>query len=160
NDRMAEPPPTPAESPSQTNQAAIGAESPPAEKTESPPANMPDRSAITANEPSSTATPADKPPKSSEHAVSKKRDVSTASKTKPKSRRQRVAKSSTRHHLVPIRVGSESARIVGTTPNGNWVLRLRSGETVIAPPIPDLEDAPIVTPRHIRRVERPPSLED
>jgi hypothetical protein len=39
-------------------------------------------------------------------------------------------------------------------------LRLPSGETVIAPPVPNLEDAPIVTPRHIRRVERPPWVED
>jgi hypothetical protein len=50
--------------------------------------------------------------------------------------------------------------LVGTTPNGNWILRLPSGETVIAPPAPNLEDAPIVTPRHIRRVERPPWVED
>jgi serine/threonine-protein kinase len=158
NNRMAEPP-TPAEGPSQTNQAALGAESPPAEKTESPPANMPDRAGITANESSSAATPAEEPPKSSEQAVSKKRDASTASKTKTKSRRQRVTKSSTVRRF-PLRVGSESARVVGTTPNGNWILRLRSGETVIAPPVPDLEDAPIVTPRHIRRVERTPWLED
>jgi hypothetical protein len=39
-------------------------------------------------------------------------------------------------------------------------LRLPSGETVIAPPVPNFEDAPIVTPRHIRRVERPPWVED
>ena len=154
NNRMAEPP-TPAEGPSQTNQGALGAESASAEKTESPPANMPDRAAITANEPSSAATPADEPPRSSEHAVSKKPDAFTASKTTTKSRHQRVAKSSTARYLPPIRVGSKSARVVGTTRNGNWVLRLPSGETVIAPPVPNLEDTPIVTPRHIRRVERP-----
>jgi serine/threonine-protein kinase len=160
NNRMAEPP-APAEGPSQPSQGAIGAESPSAEKTESAPANIPDRAAITANEPSSAATPADAgPPQSSEHAVSKKRDTSTASKTTTKSRHQRVAKSSIARHFPPLRVGADSARVVGTTRNGNWVLRLPSGETVIAPPVPNLEDAPIVTPRRIRRVERPPWLED
>jgi hypothetical protein len=87
-----------------------------------------------------------------------KRDDSRASKRK--SRHQRVASSSVPRPLAPLRVRSESARVVGTTANGNWVLRLPSGETVIAPPVPNLEDAPIVTPRHIRRVERPPWVED
>jgi serine/threonine protein kinase len=145
NNRMAEPP-VPAEGP--ISQAPINTElSPPAEKTEQP--QTPDQSAVAAKE-SPTPPPGDQPAKPD---AAKKRDDSRAPKTK--SRRQRVAKSSTARYLPPIRVGSKSARFVGTTRNGNWVLRLPSGETVIAPPVPNLEDAPIVTPRHIRRVERP-----
>jgi hypothetical protein len=154
NNRMAEPP-APAEGPAQTSQPLITAEAvQPAEKSEPPPGDAPDN-AGTADS-SSTAAEKAKPSTSSENV--KKRDDSRASKRK--SRRQRVVRSSVPHPLAPLRVGPESARVVGTTPNGNWVLRLPSGETVIAPPVPNLEDAPIVTPRHIRRVERPPWMED
>jgi serine/threonine protein kinase len=154
NNRMAEPP-APAEGRAQTSQPLITAEAlPPAEKSEPPPSDVPNN-AGTADS-SSTAAEKAKPSTSSENV--KKRDDLRASKRK--SRRQRVARSSVPHPLAPLRVGPESARVVGTTPNGNWVLRLPSGETVIAPPVPNLEDAPIVTPRHIRRVERPPWMED
>jgi eukaryotic-like serine/threonine-protein kinase len=151
NNRMAEPP-APEEGPAQNSQPLVAAEAPPpGEKSEPFPSDVPDKAGTTDS--SSTVAEKAKPPSSSESA--KKRDDARASKQK--SRRQRVARS--RPH-GPLRVGSESARVVGTTANGNLVLRLRSGETVIAPPVPDLEDAPIVTPRHIRRVERPPWLED
>ncbi len=154
NNRMAEPP-TPAEGPTQTSEPLVAAEAlPPAEKSEPPPSNVPD-SAGTADSSSTVAEKA-KPPGSSENV--RKRDDSRASKRK--SRRQRVARSSVPRPPAPLRVGSESARVVGTTANGNWVLRLPSGETVIAPPLPNLEDAPIVTPRHVRRVERPIPVED
>jgi len=154
NNRMAEPP-VPAEGPAQTSQPLVAAEAtPPAEKSEPPPSDVPD-SAGTADS-SSTVTEKAKPPSSSENL--RKRDDSRASKQK--SRRQRVARSSVPRPLAPLRVGSEFARVVGATANGNWVLRLPSGETVIAPPVPNLADAPIVTPRHIRRVERPVPVED
>jgi serine/threonine protein kinase len=151
NNRMAEPP-APAEGPAQNSQPLVAAEAPPpAEKSEPPPSDVPDNAGKAATDSSSTVAEKAKPPSSSENA--KKRDDSRASKRK--SRRQRVTRSSAPRPRAPLRIGSESARVVGTTPNGNLVLRLRSGETVIAPPVPDLEDAPIVTPRHIRRVERP-----
>ena len=156
NNRMAEPP-APAEGPGQTSQPLVAAEArPPAEKNEPSPSAVPDSSGTAAKDSSSTLAEKAKPPNSSENV--RKRDDSRASKRK--SRHQRVARSSVRRPLAPLRVGSESARVVGTTANGNWVLRLPSGETVIAPPVPNLEDAPIVTPRHIRRVERPPWVED
>ena len=156
NDRMAEPP-SPAEGPTQTSQSVAGAEAlPPAEKGEPSASDVPDNAEKTPTDVPSAVAEKAKPPSSSESA--RKRDDSRASKRK--SRRQRVAKSSVRRPHAPLRVGSESARFVGTTANGNWVLRLPSGETVIAPPVPNLEDAPIVTPRHIRRIERPPWLED
>jgi serine/threonine-protein kinase len=156
NNRMAEPP-APAEGPAQTSQPLVAAEAlPPAEKNEPPPSAVPDNAGTAATDSSSTGAEKIKPPNSSENV--RKRDDSRASKGK--SRRQRVARSSVRRPLPPLRVGSESARFVGTTPNGNWILRLPSGERVIAPPAPNLEDAPIVSPRHIRRVERPPWAED
>jgi serine/threonine protein kinase len=154
NNRVAEPPP-PAEGPAQTSQPLVAGEAlPPAEKSEPPRSDVRDNAGTTDS--SSAVAEKAKPPSSSENV--RKHDDSRASKRK--SRRQRVARSSVPRPLAPLRVGSESARVVGTTPKGNWVLRLPSGETVIAPPLPDLEDAPIVTPRHIRRVERPPWVEN
>ena len=156
NNRMREPP-APAEGPAQASQPVTAAEGlPPAEKSEPSASDVPDNSEKTAADSSSSVAEKAKSPSSSENV--KKRDDSRASKRK--SHRQRVARSSVPRPHAPLRVGSESARFVGTTANGNWVLRLRSGETVIAPPAPNLEDAPIVTPRRIRRVERPPWLED
>ena len=156
NNRMAEPP-APAEAPAQTSQPLGAAEAqPPAEISEPLPSDVPDTAATATTNPSSTVAEKAKPPRSSESV--RKRDDSRVSKRK--SRRQRVARSSVPRPLTPLRIGSKSARMVGTTARGNWVLRLPSGETVIAPPLPNLEDAPIVTPRHIRRVERPISLED
>ncbi|HLC12036.1 MAG TPA: hypothetical protein VJK31_02170, partial [Chthoniobacterales bacterium] len=75
-------------------------------------------------------------------------------------RRQRVAKSSAHGPLPPLRVGSVPARLVGTTPSGNWVLRLPSGETIITPPLPNVDDAPVISNRRVRRVLRPIPLED
>jgi len=156
NNRMAEPP-APAEGPAQTSQPGVAAEAlPPAKKSEPPPSDVPDNAGKTATDSSSTVAEKAKPQSSSENV--RKRDDSHASKRK--SRRQRVARSSIPRPHAPLRVGSQSARFVGTTANGNWILRLPSGETVIAPPVPNLEDAPIVTPRQIRRVERPPWMED
>jgi serine/threonine protein kinase len=156
NNRMAEPP-APEEGPVQPSQPLITAEAlPSTEKSEPPPSDVPDSAAKAATDSSSTAAEKANPASSSQNV--KKRDDTPSSKRK--SRRQRVAGSSVPRPLAPVRVGSKSARVVGTTANGNLVLRLPSGETVIAPPLPNLEDAPIVTPRHIRRVERPPWLED
>jgi len=156
NSHMAEPP-APAEGPAQTSQPLVAAEAPPpVEKSEPPPSDVPDNAGTAATDSSPTAAEKAKPASSSENV--RKRHDSDASKRK--SRRQRVARSSVPHRTAPLRVWSQPARVVGTTASGNLVLRLPSGETVIAPPVPNLEDAPIVTPRQIRRVERPIPIED
>jgi len=158
NNRMAEPP-DPAEGPSETKQAPVSSESPSAKKNESAPPDLPNRTELAAKDSLATTTSGDEPPNSSAHvATAKKRNDSNASKTK--ARRQRVAKSSAHGPLPPLRVGSASARLVGTTPSGNWVLRLPSGETIVTPPAPDLEDAPVISHRRVRRVLRPIPLGD
>ena len=156
NNRMAEPP-VPAEGPSETSPAPISAEPPPAEKNEAPPSDLPDRTAMAAKDSVPAAAAANEPPNSSEHvASSRKRDDSSVSKAT--ARRHRLAKSA--RSLPPLRVGSESARVVGTTPNGKWVLRLPSGETIVTPPVPNIEDVPVISHRRVRRVLRPIPLDD
>ena len=158
NNRMAEPP-VPAEGPSETKQAPVSSESPPAEKNESAPPDLPNHTELPAKDSLATTASGDEPPNSSGHvATAKKRNDSNASKTK--ARRQRVAKSSAHGPLPPLRVGSVPARFVGTTSSGNWVLRLPSGETIITPPLPNVDDAPVISNRRIRRVVRPIPLED
>ena len=189
NNRTAEPP-VPAEGPSETSQAPVSVASPPAEKSESPAADLPDRAAmaakhsetsqaaISAESPpaeksdlpdriataakdslSTTAAGNEQPPSSSEQvATARKRDDSSASKTK--SRRQRLAKSSAARSRPPLRVGSRSARVLGTTSAGNLVLLLPSGRTVVTPPVPNIDDAPVISHRPVRRVPRPIPLED
>ena len=153
NDRISEPQ-IPAEGPAQNEPQAAAETLPLPENIEPPPSDVPDSAQAPARDLSSAAADKTKAPSHSENV----RKANDSRGSKRKSRRERVAKST--RPLAPLRVGSESARLVGTTGNGNWVLRLRSGERVIAPPLPNLEDAPIVTPRHIRRVERPVSMED
>ena len=158
NNRMAEPP-GPAEGPSETSQAPISAEPPPAEKNESPPGDLPDRTVVAAKDSTPTTTPGIQPPNAPEHVASaRRRDNSSESKTK--ARRQRYAKSFAARPLPPLRIGSEPARVVGTTSNGNWVLRLPSGERIITPPVPNVDDAPVISHRRVRRVQRPIPLED
>ena len=153
---MAEPP-VPAEGPSETSQAPISAEPPPAGKSESPADDLPDRTATAAKDSVPAVAAASEPPNSPDRVAStRKRDDSSASKTK--TRRPRLAKSA--RPLPPLRVGSESAKVVGTTPNGNWVLRLPSGETIVTPPVPNIEDAPVISHRRVRRVLRPIPLDD
>jgi serine/threonine protein kinase len=158
NNRMAEPP-VPAEGPSETKQAPVNSESPPAEKHEPAPPDLPNRTELAAKDSLATTTSGDEPSSSPAHAAAaSKRSDSNASKTK--SRRQRVAKSSARRPLPPLHVGSASARLVGITPSGNWVLRLPSGETIVTPPAPNIDDAPVISHRRVRRVPRPIPLED
>ncbi len=156
NNRMAEPP-VPAEGPSETSPAPISAEPPPAEKNEAPPSDLPDRTAMAAKDSVPATAAGNEPPNSSERVAStRKRDDSSVSKAT--ARRHRLAKSA--RSLPPLRVGSESARVVGTTPNGKWVLRLPSGETIVTPPVPNIEDAPVISHRRVRRVLRPIPLDD
>jgi serine/threonine protein kinase len=158
NNRMAEPP-IPAEGPSATSQAPVSSESPPSEKNESAPTDLPNRTELAVKDSVATTASGDKPSNSPAHAATaSKRSDSNASTTK--GRRQRVAKSSARRPLPPLHVGSASARLVGITPGGNWILRLPSGETIVTPPAPDIDDAPVISHRRVRRVVRPIPLED
>ena len=158
NNRMADPP-VPAEGPSATSQAPVSSESPPAEKNESAPTDLPNPTELAVKESVATTASGDKPSSSPAHAAAaSKPSDSNASTTK--SRRQRVAKFSARRPLPPLHVGSASARVVGVTPSGNWILRLPSGETIVTPPVPDIDDAPVISHRRVRRVPRPIPLED
>src|SRR5256714_5941327 len=104
NNRMAEPP-VPAEGPSETSQAPVSSESPSAKKNESAPPDLPNRTELAARDSLATTTLGDEPPNSFGHAATaSKRNDSNASKTK--ARRQRLAKSSARGPLPPLRVGS------------------------------------------------------
>jgi serine/threonine protein kinase len=157
-DRMAEPP-APAEGPSETSRAPVSSESPAAEKNESAPPDLPNRTGLAVKDSSATTTSGEEPQNSSGPvATARKRNDSNASKTK--ARRQRLAKYSAQGSLPPLRVGSEYARFVGTTSNGNWLLRLPSGETIVTPPLPNFDDAPVISHRRVRRVARPIPLED
>src|SRR6184192_415608 len=158
NNRMADPP-VPAEGPSATSQAPVSSESPPAEKNESAPTDLPNPTELAVKESVATTASGDKPSSSPAHAAAaSKPSDSNASTTK--SRRQRVAKFSARRPLPPLHVGSASDRVVGVTPSGNWILRLPSGETIVTPPVPDIDDAPVISHRRVRRVPRPIPLED
>jgi serine/threonine protein kinase len=158
NNRMAEPP-VPAEGPAATSQAPVSSEPPPIAKNESAPPDLPNRTELAVKDPLATTASGDEPSSSPAHAAAaSKHSESNASKTKV--RRQRVAKSSTRRPLPPLHVGSASARLVGITPSGNWVLRLPSGETIVTPPVPNIDDAPVISHRPVRRVVRPIPLED
>jgi serine/threonine protein kinase len=158
NNRMVEPP-VPAEGPAATSQAPVSSESPPIAKNEPAPPDLPNRTESAAKDSLATTTSGDEPSSSPAHAAAaSKRSESNASKTKV--RRQRVAKSSARRPLPPLHVGSASVRLVGITPSGNWILRLPSGETIVTPPAPNIDDAPVISHRPVRRVIRPIPLED
>src|SRR5207237_7030401 len=86
NNRMAEPP-GPAEGPSETSQAPISAELP-AEKNESPPGDLPDRTVVAAKDFPRTTTPGIHRPKAREQVASP-RGGDNQSESKPKARRQR-----------------------------------------------------------------------
>ena len=130
----------------------------PAEKSESALPDLPNRTESAAKDSLPTTASGEQSPSSSEHvATARKRNDSSASKTK--ARRQRVAKSSAARSAPPF-VWVAPARFLGTTPAGNWVLRLPSGETVITPPLPNVDDAPVISHRRVRRVARPIPLED
>jgi serine/threonine protein kinase len=158
NNRMAEPP-VPAEGPSETKQAPVSSESPPADKNQSAPPDLPNRTELAVKDSVATTASGDEPSSSPAHAAAaSKRSDSNASTTK--GRRQRLGKSSAHGPLPPLRVGSESARVLGTTPAGNLILRLPSGRTVVTPPVPNIDDVPVISRRPVRRVPRPIPLED
>ena len=192
SNRVAEPA-IPAEGPIETSQP-VSTETAPAEKSESPPSNLPDRTPTAAKDslPTNAAVNQQPPSSSEDVATTRKGDelpdrIATAARdslpataagneqspssseqvaatrkgddaSKTKGRRQRLAKSSAARSRPPVRLGS--ARVLGTTPAGNLVLRLPSGRTVVAPPVPNVDDAPVISHRRVRPVARPIPLED
>jgi serine/threonine protein kinase len=82
---------------------------------------------------------------------------STAKTARADSTTTRRKRPPTTAHPI-LRVGGEQVQRVGTTAEGNWILRLPSGETVITPPAPDMaDDAPVISHRRVRKVKTPPS---
>ncbi|MEP7071183.1 MAG: protein kinase, partial [Verrucomicrobiota bacterium] len=85
--------------------------------------------------------------------------VSVAPKTasaKSKVKTSRIVSKKNHRSLPPLRVGQTRAEFVGTNAEGNWVLRLPSGETVVTPPAPDPARAPVEKHGRVRRLENPP----
>lgn len=89
-----------------------------------------------------------------------------AAKTKLNNSSRRQARDNHRHSLPQMRVGSMRAEFVGTTGDGNWILQLPNGKTVVTPPVPNPEDAPVekaqsvrpvtINPRELPVDQRPP----
>src|SRR4029077_3825556 len=104
NNRMAEPP-APEEGPAATSQAPVSSESPPIAKNESAPPDLPTRTELPGKDPLAT-TASGNEPSSSPAQASPASNRSDSNASKPKSRHQRVAKSSAHGLLPPLRVGS------------------------------------------------------
>ncbi len=157
NNRMAEPPP-PAEAPSSANKAPsqdvedfqIIAEQPePQPNAQGPSPDVAAREVI--SWPGSSPAPSVNPtrPKIAGATTKSARSNSVAG------RRSNVRRARERA-VPPMRVGSTQARLVGTTDEGKWILQLSSGNTVVTPPLPDMNDAPVISHRKVRKVQAPP----
>ncbi len=159
NNRMAEPPP-PAEAPPspatapppfadaapQTidEPAAVAEQEPPSEE-QVPKVNVPAEVS-----PPPSSTPA------KQIAAAPPKPASAASKSaRANSIRRGNARPARNRALPPLRVGTTEARFVGTTDDGKWILRTASGDTVVTPPLPDTNDAPVISHRKVRKVQTP-----
>jgi hypothetical protein len=65
----------------------------------------------------------------------------------------RARQTKPRSDLPPLQVGSTRAEFVGTNSEGKWVLRLPSGETVLTPPVPNPDNAPVEKHGPVRKVK-------
>lgn len=146
NNRMAEPPP-PAEGPGATQPqqapAPISQASPLVSELQNTPAAL-------AAQGRGDASPSAK--KSARTNVASKNTDDGKSR---EARRHKLASAEERS-LPPLRVGSVRAQFVGTTDDGNWILQLPSGSTVVTPPVPDVSQAPTISRRKVRRVRIEP----
>jgi serine/threonine protein kinase len=70
--------------------------------------------------------------------------------------RRRGTSAGRRASTPPMRVGSMRAEFVGVTQDGNWILQLPNGRTIVTPPVPNPDEAPIEKHRRVRRVVAPP----
>ena len=97
--------------------------------------------AAAASSPASSAKPTNEA-----KAIAAKRSSGT-------SRRQGTS-AGRRPPTPPMRVGSMRAEFVGVTADGNWILQLPNGRTIVTPPVPNPDEAPIEKHRRVRRVMR------
>lgn len=134
-----------------------------AQVSPTPPRNFSDQTfwgrASRQNQPEGVASAPASPPDQAEGT-----DEPIASTQKPpllkstpaNAKNTRTVSSRRRGNTPPLRVGQQQAEFVGTNRNGNWVLRLPSGETVVTPPAPNPLDAPVERHGRVRRVQIPP----
>jgi len=80
----------------------------------------------------------------------------TAAKRSSGTSRRQGASAGRRPSTPPMRVGSMRAEFVGVTQDGNWILQLPNGRTIVTPPVPNPDEAPIEKHRRVRRVVVPP----
>ena len=160
NNRVAEPPPPPAEAPPSPVATPVPPQNtgqgPAVAQQQNPPQQTEKSIAELAEPEQARTTPSPPPkvgarPKTSPAAVQASRGSSTAT-------RRSTSRSSGDHTLPAMRVGSEQAQFVRTTDDGKWVLRLPSGETVVTPPLPrtNVSDAPVISHRKVRKVQAAP----
>lgn len=93
-------------------------------------------------------------PEQSPAQTNERKTATSRAIAKQNSRRARAAQNRA-EHLPPMRVGSMRAEFVGTTQDGNWILQLPSGNTVVTPPVPDVNDVPVIH-RRARKVRIEP----
>jgi Protein kinase domain len=162
--------PLPADSPMETpaEDTLVSQPSPPAEAasdaTAPPPENVPAEPVIAEQEApeSKQQEPAENSNQNAPSAVAPAAGPAVAgpetiATRKPSSvpARRGARRSAPARAVPPMRVGGQQARLVGTTGEGKWILSLPSGETVITPPLPNTNDAPMISQRKVRRVRIP-----
>jgi serine/threonine protein kinase len=160
--------PVPVESPAATPAAVITndqapepsppGEAPPAATASPPPENV---APVVVQQEPPAAAPQQNPAEEPATALSPPPPQSPSAKTSAAKTASAIAaathRSSVRARPVPtMRVGTERARLVGTTDEGKWILRLPSGQTIVTPPVPDTNDAPVISHRRVRKVRIPP----
>lgn len=80
--------------------------------------------------------------------------IAPNSARKQSAKEKRVVSSRKPKRSLPqLRVGDSRAEFVGTNSQGNWVLRLPSGDTVVTPPVPNPDAAPLEKHGRVRRVK-------
>lgn len=176
DNRMAEPPP-PQEAPPATAEPASALAADEARAVAQQPRAM-ENDELTANSSPATSSPpappagaqvgdaggAVSPPPPEQPASSGKtsneenaaRSVRTTRSTPTSSAGRSAPSPGPAPELPQMRVGGAQARLVGTTENGQWILRLASGRTVVTPPLPKVNEAPVISRRRVRRVLPPP----
>ncbi|MEY2530389.1 MAG: eukaryotic-like serine/threonine-protein kinase [Verrucomicrobiota bacterium] len=138
NDQSPEPPP-PGAGPDESPTTIVESDSEKAPPTqngdadaEAPSAKVEDQPAARSEEQSKLSEPADaKAPAKTKAAVSSKRRSTATSK---RARIAQVPSYRSEEATSPLEPGTFRARVIGTTPNGNVILALPSGETAIAEP--------------------------
>src|SRR5438270_188587 len=118
------------------------------------------------NQPLSSGTPEsnlrvvttgqNRPPSPASSAKPTNEAKAIAAKRSSGTSRRQGTSASRRPPTPPMRVGSMRAEFVGVTADGNWILQLPNGRTIVTPPVPNPDEAPIEKHRRVRRVVVPP----